>query len=272
MINDTPLARAFWQDGRCAACPVIDMHGHLGPFAGIWFPRGSADAMIHTMDQAGVRLLCLVAHAALFMPDVGNAATVEAVRRHPDRLRGYLALNPHYPEHIARDLASYDRDADVWVGLKVLPDYHGKPMDDPAYIPAWEFADERELLVLAHTWGGSPLNGEKQVRTIAERYPKLKLLAGHSLHGAWAEAAAIARERPNVYLELTAVLDDRGVVEQFVAAGLSERILFGTDNPWFHPHHGIGTLLSAEITDEDRHNILHRNAERLLAGVGVYLT
>jgi hypothetical protein len=272
MIDATPLAQAFWQAGRTDACPIIDMHGHLGPFAGIWFPRGPIEGMIHTMDQAGVRLLCLVAHASLFMPDVGNAATIEAVRRYPDRLRGYLAINPHYPEQTARDLAAYDQHADVWVGLKVLSDYHGKPMDDPAYAQAWEFANERELLVLAHTWGGSALNGAAQVRTIAQRYPRLKLLAGHCVHGDWAAATAVARDCPNVYLELTAVLDDRGVVEQFVAAGLSERILFGTDNPWFHPHHGIGTLLSADITDEDRHNILHRNAERLLASVGVYLT
>jgi uncharacterized protein len=272
MINDTPLSRAFWQTGRCEACPVIDMHGHLGAFAGIWFPRGAVEGMVHTMDQAGVRMQCLVSHASLLVPDIGNRATIEAVRRYPDRLRGYLAINPNYPEQIARDLAAYDSQADVWVGLKFLPDYHGKPMDDPASVPAWEFANERELLVLVHTWGGSNLNGASQIKAIAQRHPRLKLLMGHSLHGEWKAATELAREFPNLYLELTAVLDDRGVVEQFVAAGLSERILFGTDNPWFHPHQGIGTLLSADITDADRHNILHRNAERLLAGVGVRVT
>ena len=65
------------------------------------------------------------------------------------------------------------------------------------------------------------------------------------------------------------MLDDRGPVEKFVAAALGERLLFGTDLPWFDPHHGIGAVLSAEITDQDRHNILHRNAERLLAKVGL---
>ena len=44
----------------------------------------------------------------------------------------------------------------------------------------------------------------------------------------------------------------------------SERLLFGTDLPWFDTHHGIGTILSTEMTDDDRHNILHRNGERLL--------
>jgi predicted TIM-barrel fold metal-dependent hydrolase len=42
-------------------------------------------------------------------------------------------------------------------------------------------------------------------------------------------------------------------------------MLFGTDLPWFDPHHAIGALLSADISDEDRHNICHCNAEKLLA-------
>ena len=45
-------------------------------------------------------------------------------------------------------------------------------------------------------------------------------------------------------------------------------MLFGTDLPWFSPLHGIGCVLSAEITDEDRRNILYRNAEKLLAEQG----
>jgi predicted TIM-barrel fold metal-dependent hydrolase len=42
-------------------------------------------------------------------------------------------------------------------------------------------------------------------------------------------------------------------------------MLFGTDLPWFSPLQGIGAVLSAEISDDDRRNILHRNADDLLA-------
>ena len=265
MISDSAMAEEFWQTGRCEACPVIDMHGHMGPWKGIYFPRAEADAMLGTMDAAGVRMLAFCHHAALFCPDVGNAANVEAVRRYPDRLRAYMAINPNYPDTVVADLAGFDDHRDVFVGLKLLASYHQVPWD----APAWEFAEERGLLVLGHTWGGSAFDGEGQVRWAAGKYPNVRLLLGHSLHGAWDAAAAIAQEFPNVYLELTAVLDDRGVLEKFVAAGLSKRLLFGTDLPWFGPHHGVGAVLSAEITDEDRHNILHRNAERILRAVGV---
>jgi predicted TIM-barrel fold metal-dependent hydrolase len=60
------------------------------------------------------------------------------------------------------------------------------------------------------------------------------------------------------------VFDDRGVIEKFVSEAGSDRMLFGTDLPWFDPHHAVGVLLSAKISDDDRHNICHRNAENLL--------
>ena len=39
--------------------------------------------------------------------------------------------------------------------------------------------------------------------------------------------------------------------------------------PWYSPHYAAGAVLFARIGDDDRHNILHRNAERLLAGRGL---
>ncbi len=265
MIGSSPLAEAFWRDGRCADCPVYDMHGHMGVWHSIYFPRPEAVDMVRSMDSAGVKMLIFAHHASLFSPDVGHGPAIEAVRQFPDRLRAYLPVNGVYPEQIETDLALIDRHPDVFVGIKFLCDYHQVPMTDDRYRPAWELADERRLLVLAHTWEESKYDGPDVIRKIAERYANLSLLMGHSCHGAWDQAVQLTRDFGNLYLELTAVLDNRGVIEQFVEQAGADRMLFGTDLPWFDPHHGIGALLSADITDEDRHQILHRNAERLLA-------
>jgi len=266
MIADTPLVREFWEKGRAEDCPVIDMHGHMGPWKGIWFPRPDAERMVYSMERANVRLMCFAHHDALFAPDVGNRAAVEAVRRFPERLRAYVGINPHYPEAVRRDLDAFEKNADVFVGVKLLADYHRVPMTAPAYEPALRFAAERKLLVLMHTWAGSAFDGPDVVRKLAAKFPDAELLCGHSFHAAWDDAVAVAGEFPNIHLELTALLDsDRGALEKFCEAGLASRLLFGTDLPWFAHHRGIGAILSADITDEDRHNILHRNAERLLA-------
>ncbi len=266
MIKETPLTRAFWQDLRLPHCPIYDMHGHLGRYYGIWFPRPSAEEMVRSMDRANVRMLCFASHAALFAPDLGNRTAVQAVRQYPGRLRAYLSVNPNHPEHIRRDLSLLDEHPDAFVGLKLHPEKHQVPATAPAYAPALQVAEERELLVLVHSWGGSRHNGPEQMRTLAARHPGIALILGHSLHGAWDEAVKIARDFAHVYLDLTALLDnDRGVIEKFADAGLADRMLFGTDLPWFSPVAALGCLLSADITDEDRHAVLHGNAEGLLA-------
>lgn len=266
MIGNTPLVKEFWEKGGAADCPVIDMHGHMGSWKSIWFPRPDAEGMVYSMERANVRLLCFAHHHALFVPEVGNRAAIEAVRRFPNRLRAYLSLNPHYPEAIRRDLADFEKNADVFVGMKLLADYHRVPMTASPYEPALRFAAERKLLVLMHTWAGSAFNGPDVVRKLAPKSPGAELLCGHSFHGAWDEAVSVAREFPNIHLELTALLDsDRGAIEKFCEAGLVKRLLFGTDLPWFSQQRGIGAVLSAGLTDADRHDILHRNAERLLA-------
>ncbi len=264
MIGDSALAEGFWRDGRVADCPVYDMHGHMGVWHSIYFPRPDAPDMIRTMDSAGVRMLCFAHHGPLFAPDVGHQGAIDAVHRFPDRLRAYVCVNGNYPDQLRDDLDLIEQHPDVFVGVKFLCEYHKVPLTDDRYRPAWELADAARLLVLAHTWADSPYDGPDAVRKILEHYSNLTLLIGHSCHGDWDAAARIANEFPNAYLELTAVLDNRGVIEKFVSEVGADRMLFGTDLPWFDPHHGIGALLSADITDEDRHLILHRNAERLL--------
>ena len=265
MIGHSTLAREFWELGKSAACPIYDMHGHMGAWAAIYFPRGEAEQMIGTMDECGVKLLVFSHHHALMSPDVGNRPSITAVRCYPDRLRAYCVINPNYPEQSAADLAAFEQHRDVFVGFKFLSDYHKIAITDERYRPALEYADRRRLLVLMHTWGGSLYNGAIPVRQLAERYHNLTFLLGHSCHGDWDAAVALARDFPNIFLELTAIFDDRGVLEKFAAEAGSDRMLFGTDLPWFDPHQAVGALLSAHLSDEDIHNICHRNAEKLLA-------
>jgi predicted TIM-barrel fold metal-dependent hydrolase len=74
----------------------------------------------------------------------------------------------------------------------------------------------------------------------------------------------MAKEYPNIFYELTATHDDRGVVERLCEGVGSNRLLFGTDLPWFSTFTGIGAILAADISDEDRRNIFYRNAQPIL--------
>jgi predicted TIM-barrel fold metal-dependent hydrolase len=259
------LKEEFYQNGKFSDCPIYDLHGHMGSFYGAHFPRNSPEQMVKIMEKFGVKLLVFCHHFTLFSPDIGNSVNIESVKKFPDKFRAYCGINPHYPENIKKDLEDFEQNKDIFVGFKFLADYHRVPITDERYKPAWEFADKKNLLVLMHTWGGSPSDGPQQVRKCAEKYKNVKILMGHSCHGEWDKAIKLSQDFPNVYLDLCAVPDEeRGIIEKFVMEAGSEKIIFGTDFPWFNYAYYIGTVLGAEISEEDRKNIFFKNAQRLL--------
>jgi predicted TIM-barrel fold metal-dependent hydrolase len=62
-----------------------------------------------------------------------------------------------------------------------------------------------------------------------------------------------------------------GIIEEMVNGAGSEKILFGTDLPWYSPHYAAGAVLYSRISEEDIHNIFHRNAERIFQQQGITL-
>jgi predicted TIM-barrel fold metal-dependent hydrolase len=263
------LRQRFLAEGRLEDCPVYDLHGHWGPTYGIHLPAADDATAERLLRQANVTRQVICHHATLFSPDAGNEPNIEAVQRFPGVLRAYCGVNPNYPDVIARDLERFDSlFPDVFVGFKMLAAYHKVAVSDERYRAVWEFANARKLPVLLHTWGGCPFNGYEPVRAVAERYPQAQILLGHSLHTDWDHAIELARKHPHVYLELTAVLDECGVVERFVKEAGSEKVIFGTDFPWFSHYYYLGALLGAGLDDESLRNILYRNARRILGEPG----
>jgi len=266
MSKLSALGEQFFALGKVEDCPIYDMHGHMGPNYGLYLPVTEPESVVRCMHRAGVKMLVFCHHAAL-LSCRGNDGNISGVRQFPDRLRAYCGVNPNYPETVKREVETFDDYGDVYVGFKFLADYHARKLTDDAYKPAWELADARELPVLLHTWGGSGFDGYEEVLSVVERYPNAKIMLGHSLHGDWDHAIEIIERFPNTYLELCAVIDDeQGILEKFVESIGSERILFGTDYPWFDFHYYIGAILGARISDEDRRNIFYRNAQKLLRG------
>jgi len=262
MKNPSEITKEFIQKGFSHKCPVIDTHTHFGPYAGIYFPKVTAEQMIDTMDRCGVKYVISTPHMALVDSDRGNRLTAELVQKYPDRFKGYWAVNPNYPGRTEKDLARLHQ-FNEFVGFKFLSDYHKVPINDERYTPVLEYAQQHELPILMHTWGHSGFDGPVLVEQLAQKYPDVKLIMGHAGFGQWDKAIQVAKEHPNVYLELTAAYSVRGAIDTMVAGAGSEKIIFGTDLPWFDPHYGIGCVLFARISEQDRHNILHKNAEKL---------
>lgn len=260
----TPLQEEFTNAGRSESCPVIDMHGHYGPWYGIYLPHAYAQGMLKEMDRAGVQLIVCSAHTSFQDPPRGNALMREVVQQYPDRFRAYWTVSPNYADGLEADLQAVVEQPE-FVGVKLHPTWHNCRLEGKEYEPVFEWAEATGYPVLTHTWGNSPHCATVNVRKVAERYSQATILMGHSCYGEPEEAIALAKEYPHVYLELTSAYRINGYVEWMVREAGAEKVIFGSDLPWHTPQYGIGCVLWSHVSDKDRHAILHGNAERILA-------
>ncbi len=256
------LAGEFWRNGKLPFT-VYDAHGHMGFHSSIYMSHASPETMVRHLRRAGAKLI-FTHHYALFDRAFRNAQCVDIARRFPDDLRVYMAVNPHCPENVEEDLALYDSWRPYVCGLKFLADYHHVPVTDPRYAKALEFANSRGLPVLFHTWGNSPNNGPAQLLELTKRYPDIVYLFGHSFYGSWKGVEKLRAEAPaTCYFELTSIPGQAGHLERLVSIVGADRMVFGTDLPWFDEFQGIGGVLCADISDDAKKAILHDNAIRI---------
>jgi len=265
MINkNSELARGYYENGKFEGCYILDFHAHMHNTSSMYFPAFSPELMIGVMERCGAKLTVFCSHKAMTYAAFEEEFNLDVAKRYPDKFLAYHAVIPGQTDYAAA-AARMDANREFYFGFKFHPDSDKTKLTDEKYRPFHEYLDRNGLPALVHTWGLSEFNGVDELETVSELYPNATYICGHSFHGDWKNGAAMMKDHPNLYAELTAVMDNQGAIELLCDVVGSDRVLFGTDVPWFDTHHGIGAVLSADINDEDRRNIFYRNGEKLLA-------
>jgi len=248
--------------GRPLDLDAIDMHGHIGRYQ-FAIPDLSPGSIVRVMDRMGVRrIFCSAMRVMTRYTEEGNALVLDAMKAHPERILGYVAVYPFDADTVRTSVLKWLGAG--FSGIK-LHNNNGFPYSDPAYTPAYEIANERHLPVLFHTWGEPELLDV--MRKLSHKYPEASLLLAHA--GTCNEEGyiSIARDCPNVYLDPTLSISPRGLVQRLVEGAGSERILWGSDACFLSMAQQLGKVVAARIPEEDKKMILRDNAERILARV-----
>ena len=247
---------------------IIDAHNHLVD------EPGSLDQLLRTMDELGIEKCCLSGLGPLF-GFADNTGVKAAFEEHPDRIIGAVFVRPGVdgPEAVDRGYENGFRMVKV-----TIPRI---PYDDPACFPIWERANHHRMPVLFHTGPVATRNeapGEgisswymhpMRVEPVTREFPQLKIIVAHlGVH--WNhDAAALARMRPNVYVDLTGAPEGWRVRADAVGMdtwlwwpGAFRKVVFGTD---VHPN------LMARILREDlgrlgRFGVDEETRKRIFAG------
>jgi predicted TIM-barrel fold metal-dependent hydrolase len=164
--------------------------------------------------------------------EYGNRALLALAREHPDRVRGYVTVNPNYTAHalseIARGLAA------GMIGIKLAA---SRRASDPLLDPICQLARERGVPVLHHVWQhrrrdwpGQEASDAAELCELAARHPEVRFILAHIAGGGdWQHSLAALGAAPNVYVDLSGSGVDGGLLEACVAAVGPARLLWGTD-------------------------------------------
>ena len=247
---------------------VHDVHGHVVDenelTTCVFMHNSDADSMVKKMDSLGIQKIVFSAWEGLSSGGSRPNETVwRAIQNHPDRIYGYATANPNYEDDIKIAIEYLEKHKN-FVGLKPYCQLQGRRFNEPVYKPWFEYANKRRLFVLVHS--GDQATAD-QINDIAAQYPDVTFMMAHSAISF--ESArinvALAKKHPNVMLEITFTSMTRGAVEYMVREMGSERVFFGTDQPMRDPGPQLAWVVYAELSMEDKLNVLGRNMEKLLA-------
>jgi uncharacterized protein len=243
---------------------IIDAHAHVGNLAVMHMPESDPAALVLEMDRLGFEAICASEFLAIGSDDRrGNDQMAAAMACYPGRFLGYIAVNPNYPDEVVPEIERCLAQR-PFVGLKFHPEWHDYPPSGPNYEPALAYAQERGLAVLSHTWGSA-----SYLEHVSVRYPDAMFIAAH-VGAAWngrtpLEYAAVARRRPNVYLDTAISVTWFGALEQLVKEAGSEHVLFATDVPYIDPGVALGRIAFADLPDSTKERVLGMNMLDILA-------
>ncbi len=158
-------------------------------------------------------------------------------------------------------------------GIKFHPEYQDFHIDDPAFFPMYEAIQASGLIVVFHTGKDpGPFTCDHAlppaIKKLHGNFPRMTIVAAHM--GGWKVWDEVEKYILGLPLFFdTAALHEWMDKKEFVRLARKhgiDRILFGTDSPWFDQAAVIEWVDSMDLTQEEKDKIFYKNAETLLNG------
>lgn len=253
----------------------IDSHAH------VFFTEDSPDTQIDFADRLGIEKLVIsrpMAPGSAGKPEEFiscNNLVYEAVKKYPDRFIGQPTINPTYPKE---SLAELKRCKDLgMVGLKL---YNHVKLNDPLFYPVIEQFIDWKMIILMHVGIGrsrvefDPREPEnvtipEYFIDVSKRYPEAMFQLAHLGGGIdWLNACKAVKDLPNVYVDASGSNNAGGMFDYAMKYIGEDRLFFGCDNSFFQ---GVGTVLSANLTERQRQKIFFDNYNNVLKKSGKHV-
>ncbi len=260
------IVAAEWAGQPLDHIDVLDAHAHINhegcnSVGTLTQLQSGPSEMKRLFRSIGIRQTAVSSWLSIMAPEprLGNDVTYAALKAHPDFFIGYACIDPVLmtPQEIEREMAlRYGRQG--FLGLKPYINTVAN-FDDPRYEAWYHYGSQHHLFGLFH-------NAPEAAARIAAKHTGLQVILAHSGRsiGAARKNAEIALTSPNIFCEITLTPVTNGAIELLVQNLGAKRVLFGTDAPMRDPRPQLGWAVHADITREDKVEVLGAAFARIL--------
>ncbi|HEY2414844.1 MAG TPA: amidohydrolase family protein [Pirellulaceae bacterium] len=203
----------------------------------------------------------------------------EYLEKNSDRISGLIPIDPGLPIESCRKMEEWIGKGPC-IGIKF---YGGNPTGTVCSHPNTDaiirLAADMKAVIYIHTWlkiGGTPRRpgGESErgestpmdVAKLAERFPEVPLICGHS-GGDWELGVRAVRRHPNVYIEFSGSDPHSGQVDYTVVEIGVNRLIWGGHGPSRSYSTELSKVLDADLTHDERVKVFGGNLRRLAAPI-----
>lgn len=258
---------------------IIDSHCHIYPdkiaqkasnATGTFYDinckcDGKVSTMLEEGEKAGVShyIVQSVATTPEQVPSINRFIAGE-VEKSGGLMTG---LGTMHPECVDKEKEIADIISLGLKGVKLHPDIQGFKIDDYRMLKIYELCEKNNLVVLMHTGDKRyDLSNPNRMLPIIEIYENLKVIGAHfGGWSIWEEATEKLSKKKNFYVDCSSslyALTPEKATEIIKKYG-SERVLFGTDYPMWTPEEELERFQKLDLTESEKEQILHINAEML---------
>ncbi|MBN1129312.1 MAG: amidohydrolase family protein [Chitinispirillaceae bacterium] len=262
---------------------IIDFHTHCfpdhlaaravkhvldtSPEAKCW-TDGTLGGLLGSMKTAGIT-------RSVVLPVATKSSQVTSINRAAPELASdaivpFGCLHPEAPN--AEEEIAFLKGSGIR-GVKLHPEFQDFYLDDPAVFPLYDALAQAGLMVVFHagTDPGPFTNDHSlphRLLAVHKRFPGLTIVAAHmGGHQVWDQVEEHLVGLP-IWFE-TSTVPENFAKEAFVQMCRKhgvERVLFGTDTPWFNQMFDVRWTRESGLTDTELKLVFERNALALLEG------
>ena len=212
-------------------------------------------------------------------PSPHEAEILAIVERDKAHLSGITPIHPGFPDESCAKMEKLIRNGPC-IGIKYVGgNSTGTTCDHPNNDPIIRLAADLNATIYIHTWlkaGGTPnlpgrnnMPGENtpmQVAILAQRFPNVQMICGHS-GGDWELGTRAIRPYKNVSLEFAGSDPHSGMVEYAIRQLGVDRLVWGGHGPSRSYATEIGKVLDTDISRADRMKIFGGNCRKYAAAI-----